>query len=76
MGLAASSFEGHYAELGPSVARVHGTREIAWTTPMETGSSSLGTVNREGAKDGEGDERRRRESNPLPRFCRPPPGPP
>jgi hypothetical protein len=31
-------------------------------------------VNRERASDGEGDERRRRESNPLPRFCRPPPG--
>jgi hypothetical protein len=27
-----------------------------------------------GASEGEGDERRRRESNPLPRFCRPPPG--
>ena len=31
-------------------------------------------VNRERANDGEGDKRRRRESNPLPRFCRPPPG--
>ena len=29
---------------------------------------------RERPSDGEGEERRRRESNPLPRFCRPPPG--
>ena len=31
-------------------------------------------VNRERGTTGEGDERRRRESNPLLRFCRPPPG--
>ena len=41
---------------------------------METASSSVGAVDRESGSDGEGEERRRRESNPLLRFCRPPPG--
>src|SRR4051794_15666993 len=38
------------------------------------GSSSATAGEPREGNDGEGDERRRRESNPLLRFCRPPPG--